>query len=235
MTNLKVFENPAFGQVRTTLIDGEPWFAGKDVADALGYKNPQEAIRRHVDEEDRGVREMLTPSGKQELLIINESGLYSLMMTSKLPKAKEFKRWVTSEVLPSIRKTGQYRATPTPAQPDPIDRRLEAAHILATALEHNAEAVRRVLAPAFPELTNVPAAPQLEEKAQTAPPGFNRRFIARRMRELSMSCAKLGFLSHISENVIVGYLAGLSEPSYTVITRLASALEVPEGDLLTEA
>ena len=93
-------------------INGEPWLVGKDVAAALGYQNPQRAIRDHVDEEDKGVTEMVTPGGKQSVPIINESGLYSLVLSSKLPGAKKFRRWVTSEVLPSIRKTGHYTAKP---------------------------------------------------------------------------------------------------------------------------
>ena len=112
-SELKVFENPTFGQVRTVEIDGEPWFVGKDVAEALGYSNPQKAIRDHVDEEDKGVNELFTPGGKQKLPVINESGLYSLILSSKLPGAKEFKRWVTSEVIPSIRKTGGYMTQET--------------------------------------------------------------------------------------------------------------------------
>ena len=108
MNNLTVFENPEFGSVRTVELDGEPWLVGKDVAAALGYKNPQEAIRTHVDDEDKGVSEILTPGGKQSVPIINESGLYSLVLSSKLPTARKFRRWVTSEVLPSIRKTGGY-------------------------------------------------------------------------------------------------------------------------------
>ena len=108
MNNLTVFENPEFGAIRTVELDGEPWLVGKDVAQALGYKNPQEAIRTHVDDEDKGVSEILTPGGKQSVPIINESGLYSLVLSSKLPTARKFRRWVTSEVLPSIRRTGGY-------------------------------------------------------------------------------------------------------------------------------
>lgn len=109
MNELKLFENPEFGSVRIVTINGEPWLVGKDVALALGYKNPQEAIRNHVDDDDKGVSEILTPGGKQSVPIINESGLYSLVLSSKLPGAKKFRRWVTSEVLPSIRKTGGYQ------------------------------------------------------------------------------------------------------------------------------
>lgn len=108
MNDLAIFESPEFGHIRGLKIEGEPWFVGKDIAEALGYKNPQKAIRDHVDAEDKGVNELLTPGGKQNIAIINESGLYSLMLKSKLPGAKKFKRWVISEVLPSIRKTGAY-------------------------------------------------------------------------------------------------------------------------------
>ena len=108
MNDLTTFTNPEFGQVRTVEIDGTPWLVGKDVAAALGYKEPTKAVRDKVDSEDRGMSKMDTPSGEQEMLIINESGLYSLILSSKMPKAKAFKRWVTSEVLPAIRKNGVY-------------------------------------------------------------------------------------------------------------------------------
>lgn len=104
---IKIFDNPTFGSIRTVEIDGEPYFMGKDVARALGYTNPQKAIRDHVDTDDKTVNDSFTVNGTAGLLI-NESGLYSLILSSKLPKAKEFKRWITSEVLPSIRKTGSY-------------------------------------------------------------------------------------------------------------------------------
>lgn len=108
MANIQIFTSPEFGDIRTVDQNGEPWFVGKDVAAALGYGNPQKAIRDHVDEQDRGVNEMDTPGGKQPIAIINESGLYSLIFGSKLEGAVRFKRWVTSEVLPALRKTGSY-------------------------------------------------------------------------------------------------------------------------------
>lgn len=111
MNELHIFENEEFGQVRTMTIDGEPWFVGKDIARALGYgegKSLNNAVANHVDEEDKGVTEMVTPGGRQSMTIINESGLYALIFGSKLESAKKFKHWVTSEVLPSIRKTGGY-------------------------------------------------------------------------------------------------------------------------------
>ena len=98
-------------QVRTVVRDGEPWFVGKDVADILGYSDTAQAVRKHIDDEDKGVVEMTTPGGKQNMVVINESGLYSLILSSKLPTAKAFKRWVTSEVLPTIRKHGAYMDT----------------------------------------------------------------------------------------------------------------------------
>lgn len=110
---IKVFSNEEFGSIRRVEVDGEFWLVGKDVAQVLGYKNPQEAIRTHVDDDDKGVSEILTPGGKQNVPIINESGLYSLVLSSKLPSAKKFRRWVTSEVLPSIRKHGAYMTPET--------------------------------------------------------------------------------------------------------------------------
>lgn len=107
MNELKVFENPEFGKVRTVEINGEPYFVGKDIAEILGYTNPQKAIKDHVDIEDRTVNESFTVNGTMGILI-NESGLYSLILSSKLETAKKFKRWVTSEVIPSIRKHGAY-------------------------------------------------------------------------------------------------------------------------------
>lgn len=108
MNEVQIFNNEEFGQVRTLVIDGEPWFVGKDVAEILGYSNTRKALADHVDDEDKGVTKCDTLGGVQELTVINESGLYSLVFSSKLPKAKEFKRWVTSEVLPAIRKHGIY-------------------------------------------------------------------------------------------------------------------------------
>ena len=108
---ITVFASDKFGDVRIVQIGSEPWFVGKDVATALGYgegKSLANAVANHVDVEDKGVTKMMTPGGKQNVTIINESGLYSLIMSSKLPQAKAFKRWVTSEILPAIRKHGAY-------------------------------------------------------------------------------------------------------------------------------
>ena len=107
MKNL-VFKNKEFGQIRTCMVDGETYFVGKDVASALGYKNTKDALIRHVDVDDKEWSGITTPLGTQQATIINESGLYSLILSSKLDSAKRFKHWVTSEVLPAIRKNGRY-------------------------------------------------------------------------------------------------------------------------------
>ena len=118
MEELKVFENAEFGSVRTTTVNGEIMFVGKDVADILGYRNGSRDINRHVDEEDR--RKVMFFDGNQdkETTIINESGLYSLILSSKMPNAKKFKHWVTADVLPAIRKTGMYATEELLENPD---------------------------------------------------------------------------------------------------------------------
>ncbi len=108
MENLQIFKNEEFGEIRTVTVNSEPWFVGKDIAEVLGYAEPRSAVSKKVEECDRGVAEMETPSGKQNMTIINESGLYALIFGSKLESAKRFKHWVTSEILPTIRKTGGY-------------------------------------------------------------------------------------------------------------------------------
>ena len=108
MNNISTFNNPAFGSVRAVSINNEPYFVGKDVTEVLGYQNGSRDINRHVDAEDRRKAMVFDGNQDKETILINESGLYSLILSSKLPKAKEFKRWVTAEVLPAIRKTGGY-------------------------------------------------------------------------------------------------------------------------------
>lgn len=155
MNELQVFEHPAFGEVRTVTIDGEPWFVGKDVAQMLGYAKPHNAVQIHVDEDD-ALKQGITDSlGRlQEMTIINESGLYSLIMSSKLPSAKEFKRWVTSEVLPTIRRQGSYsiQQPMTPAQLIAaqaqvlvqMEQRMDAIQSQQTALEQRVETAIKV-------------------------------------------------------------------------------------------
>lgn len=146
---LQIYKNAELGSVRTAVIDGEPFFVGKDVAVILGYSNPQKALRDHVDEEDKTLNDSFTVNGTKGILI-NESGLYSLILSSKLPNAKKFKRWVTSEVLPSIRRYGMYTTDDLIANPDLViaaftalkeerERRMELEEVAAVQKQQIAE------------------------------------------------------------------------------------------------
>ena len=110
-SNIQIFKNEVFGEIRTCQVNNQIMFVGKDVAQALGYSNVRDALSKHVDSEDKGVAKCDTLGGAQKVTLINESGLYSLILSSKLPQAKAFKRWVTAEVLPQIRQTGGYIPT----------------------------------------------------------------------------------------------------------------------------
>lgn len=126
MNNLQIFNNPEFGKIRTVEENGEAWFVGKDVAEILGYTNPSKALTDHVDEEDKLNNESLSSLGQRGGWLINESGLYSLVLSSKLPTAKKFKRWVTSDVLPSLHKHGLYAADELLNNPDLMIQAMEA-------------------------------------------------------------------------------------------------------------
>lgn len=119
-SEIKLFKHPEFGSIRAIEQNGEPWFVAKDIAERLGYSNPNEAIQDHVDEEDKLNSKTLSSLGQRGGWLINESGLYSLVLSSKLPNAKKFKRWVTSEVLPAIRRTGGYIAAKEEDTPEEI-------------------------------------------------------------------------------------------------------------------
>ena len=137
MNELQIFNNPEFGDIRTVELNGEPWLVGKDVAAALGYSNTRDALERHVDDEDKNT--VVNPDGNRgnpNMTIINESGLYSLVLSSKLPSAKKFKRWVTSEVLPALRKHGAYTD----------QRQLSPAEMFLAQAQLNVDMERRVQA-----------------------------------------------------------------------------------------
>lgn len=134
MNNIQLFNSPEFGQIRTITDNDGIYFVGKDVAQALGYSNQRDALARHVDDEDKGVVKRDTPGGVQDVTTINESGLYSLVLSSKLPSAKRFKRWVTSEVLPALRRQGGYMLTGANETPE---------QIMARALKIADEALKR--------------------------------------------------------------------------------------------
>ncbi len=135
MENLQVFKNTELGEVRVVEQNGEPWFVGKDVAVILGYKDTVNALKSHVDSDDKLGWQITTSGQAREMTIINESGLYSLILSSKLPQAKQFKRWVTSEVLPSIRKTGSYEMPKTKIQNERLASVNNAVKILTPMLK----------------------------------------------------------------------------------------------------
>ena len=126
----QIFKSKEFGQIRTCMVNGETYFVGKDVASALGYRNAPKAMADHVDDEDKGITKCYTLGGNQEMTVINESGLYSLILSSKLESAKRFKRWVTSEVLPAIRKNGRYELEQQNTQLSNQNRMLESRNSL---------------------------------------------------------------------------------------------------------
>ena len=143
MNELQIFENTEFGSIRTLEIDGEPYFVGKDVAEVLGYAKPLNALATHIDEDDSLKQGLIDSMGRtQETIVINESGLYSLILSSKLPTAKKFKRWVTSEVLPAIRKTGEYKAKKS--QPNPELAKMRAEAMLLNAQNQKAKILMQV-------------------------------------------------------------------------------------------
>lgn len=113
MNNLKIFQNEEFGEIRTVTIDEQPWFVAKDITDRLGFVNGRDAVAKHVDEEDKGVAKCDTLGGAQDFTVINESGMYALVLSSKLESARKFKRWITHDVIPEIRRTGGYNLPQT--------------------------------------------------------------------------------------------------------------------------
>ena len=139
---LQIFKNNEFGEVRTLIINGEPYFVGKDVAEVLGYERADNAIRNHVDDEDKLMHQISASGQNRSMYLINESGLYSLILKSKLPTAKQFKRWVTSEVLPTIRKHGVYATDELLDNPDFL---IDALQKLKSEREQRLVAEQRVL------------------------------------------------------------------------------------------
>ncbi len=145
---IQVFNNTNFGQVRSMMIDGEPWFVGKDITSILGYKDTADALKKHIDSEDKLTRRFADSGQHREMIIINESGLYSLIMSSKLPKAKEFKRWVTSEVLPTIRKTGSYGKLKELSAPQTLDSlfNIDSLYLIVSKLKEEHDSLKSEIA-----------------------------------------------------------------------------------------
>lgn len=220
---LQLFQNPDFGGVRGLTIDGEPWLVGKDVALVLGYSNPRKALVDHVDKEDKGVTKCDTLGGTQDMTIINESGLYSLIFSSKLPNAKRFKRWVTSEVLPVIRKTGQYRRKEA-GRDVTVDDYLKAASIVATCRNERLRYVLGFLKQAGIEYSVGGDAEKQDSDMETEQ--TTKAAAVERMRQVradkEFSCAQLGRILGIDRVQICRYVNGQIFPTF------ASALFIIE-------
>lgn len=187
---LEIFNNPEFGQVRVLEIDGEHWFVGKDVAEALEFSNTRKAIADHVDEEDKmdGVTIRDSIGREQKPIIINESGLYSLIFGSKLDSAKRFKRWVTSEVLPALRKTGHYEV---PGAKKRTSNKLELAHICENIIDlgYRPEEIPEAMSEVCEFLYGVPkkiveAAEPVEPMAKPTELGVSEEFLHQYAEEL---------------------------------------------------
>lgn len=227
---LQTFSNADFGEIRTVVIDNLPYFAGKDIATALGYVNPTKAVREHTDEEDRTVNEMFSVNGTP-ITLINESGLYSLILTSKLPSAKEFKRWVTASVLPMIRKTGVYAAgmeiknddTVTPMRLLSPDDYLSAARLVANCKSERLNLVLSLLSKGGWDI------PHLTENATQRADTSDISDRIKRLRECTnISLQDLSRESGISVEVLRSYESGRRFPKqarYTTLVMLLDDLE----------
>lgn len=207
MNNIKVFTHPELGQIRTMQRDGEIWFVGKDIAERLGYTNTRNALA-HVDDEDKLTSQIGTSGQNRKMIIINESGLYSLILSSKLPTAKAFKRWVTSEVLPTIRKTGMYRqaVVPKPNYDNVgyMDIPSNLRYAITTSISANQDALRCLMAilNLVPAEYRTPVRILIEEYGSYIHTGHSTREIA------IEECGEDNFLRYARETT---HCPGLSE------------------------
>lgn len=223
MNQLQVFRNNEFGQIRTLTIDNEPWFVGKDVADALGYSNTRDALSKHVDDEDKGVANCDTLGGTQEMVIINESGLYSLIMSSKLSSAKKFKRWVTSEVLPSIRKTGSYSVNVVKRELT-TDDCLKAATLIATCKNERIPYVIFYLKLGGFDTPTIQKQVQGITQKQI-PDAFSEK-LQKLITENGLTQKKLAEITGLSKSGISQYVNGIHKPRKDKLIVLSESLKV---------
>lgn len=232
MNNIQVFNNPEFGDIRTVEIDGEPWFVGKDVADNLGYQNGSRDINRHVDEDDKQKMMLFDGNQKKETIIINESGLYTLILGSKLPSAKRFQHWVTSEVLPSIRKTGAYVQQEIKVPDVSPELIVRCAEIISASSTDKIPYVLEILKHIIPDIGNsvsaeVTKAPRLSQAGYTVP--FNGGKLLDVLNARNMSIAEFARLVGIKSDRIYEYCDGRRKPGTEIRNKMCAALELPEG------
>ena len=209
MNELQTFSNSEFGAIRTIMIEEEPWFVGRDVAKSLGYAKPENAVKAHVDDEDKSTTPIQGSAYETRVVIINESGLYSLILSSKLPNAKKFKRWVTSEVLPAIRKTGAYvtatAATQATEKTLKEEKYMRAAQYISTCPKSNLPLVLSALHEAGVDLV-------LLESAKVTD-GECARLINKAVNDYGLSMTAIGRLVGLRTTQISRIRSGESTPS----------------------
>lgn len=232
MNNIQVFNNPEFGDIRTVEIDGEPWFVGKDVATALGYVDAFGALKKHVDSEDKQNCQNDSFNTPRGMTIINESGLYSLILGSKLDSARRFKHWVTSEVLPSIRKTGAYVQQEIKVPDVSPELIVRCAEIISASSTDKIPYVLEILKHIIPDLGNsvsaeVTKAPRLSQAGYTVP--FNGGKLLDVLNARNMSIAEFARLVGIKSDRIYEYCDGRRKPGTEIRNKMCAALELPEG------
>ena len=208
MNALQTFSNTEFGNIRTMMIDFEPWFVGKDIATALGYERSDNALRSHVDEEDKLMHQISASGQNRNMIIINESGLYSLILSSKLPNAKKFKRWVTSEVLPAIRKNGCYSIEPVELTEriTTKDDYIRAAGIVGSCRNERLPYVLSILAKAGLDIEQTPAIVNIAD-------GECARLINKAVNDYGLSMTAIGRLVGLQTTQISRIRSGESTPS----------------------
>ena len=218
MNEIQVFNNPEFGDIRTVMIDDEPWWVGKDVAAALEYKDHINAMKTHVDTDDKRRWQITTPSGRQTMTIINESGLYSLILSSKLPSAKKFKRWITSEVLPALRKNGKYEIQKPEADQRQltVDDYIRVAHIVASCRNERMPIVLALIEKSGIEIPNIKA---IQNKAKIVEDrdedGETAALINRAINEYGIKQARIAALCGLHPTQITRIRSGQQNPSKT--------------------
>lgn len=216
MNELQTFSNSEFGAIRTIMIEEEPWFVGRDVAKSLGYAKPENAVKAHVDDEDKSTTPIQGSAYETRVVIINESGLYSLILSSKLPNAKKFKRWVTSEVLPAIRKTGSYSIEPMELTEriTTKDDYLRAASIVGSCRNERLPYVLSILAKAGLDIVQ----PGDTESGECA------RLINKAVNDYGLSVTAIGKLTGLHTTQIQRIRTGASKPSAERSQLICSAI-----------
>ena len=211
MNDIQVFNNPEFGDIRTVMIEYEPWWVGRDVAAALEYKNGSRDVNRHVDSEDRQIyRNGTSEINNRGVTIINESGLYSLILASKLPSAKKFKRWITSEVLPELRRSGKYeiqKSEPIEQRQLTVDDYIRAASIIAGCRNERMPTVIALLKKSGIEIASL-----TDINSEYDETGITAALINRAINEYGMNATKIGRLCGLHATQIIRIRTGQAKP-----------------------